>query len=68
MKKNYEKSIDDLYGFTDICDSEKGIIASGEGCWSGSELTGKKFQEQMADEAARQKKAEVIVGTVCCKA
>ena len=53
MKKNLEKSIDDLYGFTDICDSEKGIIASGEGCWSGSELTGKKFQDQMADEAAR---------------
>ncbi|MCR4578821.1 MAG: hypothetical protein K5681_00590 [Treponema sp.] len=33
MKKNYEKSIDDLYGFTDICDSEKGLhTLVGAGC------------------------------------
>ncbi len=33
MKKNYKKSIDDLYGFTDICDSEKGLhTLVGAGC------------------------------------
>ena len=33
MKKNFKKSIDDLYGFTDICDSEKGLHSLvGAGC------------------------------------
>ena len=33
MIKNYEKSIDDLYGFTDICDREKTLhTLAGAGC------------------------------------
>ena len=53
MKKNYEKSIDDLYGFTDICDSEKGLhggVCEGYCDGSGQEKEVENYWKNMCQE------------------